>query len=184
MDVRSEAGGIRVMRRELELAWAAGFFDGEGTTWAGHSGIGVSLQFVVGQKNIGNLHRFRAALGGAGRINGPNGVGMHHFRAYGAEAHECIRLLSPYLGREKIDQALRALIIYVHRRTRVYGSGWCSRGHDLALVGRYRSDCNECRRMRRQGLVLPPKAPPLIAIAAQIGVREYVPGEYVLAAQS
>lgn len=51
------------------LAWAAGFFDGEGCVGAStHQG---QLFFCIKQTEPTVLHRFRAALGGLGHVCGP-----------------------------------------------------------------------------------------------------------------
>ena len=62
-----------------ELAWAAGFFDGEGNIRAKYNAArsGKSekqyraLSCSVGQRDPAALERFRMALGGVGRIYGP-----------------------------------------------------------------------------------------------------------------
>ena len=59
------------MNRE-ELAWAAGFFDGEGCTYwnksGGHIGLNVCQACTSGQP-AETLQRFRAAVGGLGKLN-------------------------------------------------------------------------------------------------------------------
>lgn len=55
------------MNRE-ELAWSAGFFDGEG--WVGISGRGKQLCLRVVQVDRMVLDRFAAAVG-IGRVTGP-----------------------------------------------------------------------------------------------------------------
>lgn len=56
-----------------ELAWAAGFFDGEGSTSASHNRPGGPghLSVAVGQTNRETLERFQRAVGGLGKIYGP-----------------------------------------------------------------------------------------------------------------
>ena len=59
---------------ELELAWAAGYFDGEGSIgcYGGKgSGNNKSLALSVGNTQLEELERFKAAVGGVGTINGP-----------------------------------------------------------------------------------------------------------------
>lgn len=53
------------------LAWAAGLFDGEGTT--GHNRKSTALQVRVGNTDVRLLDRFRLAVGGLGQIHGPYG---------------------------------------------------------------------------------------------------------------
>jgi hypothetical protein len=161
-------------RDMIELAWAAGFFDGEGTTCIGHTGAGVSLHFVVGQKNVANLLRLQRALGGIGRVGKPNPQGVSRFRAYGREAHQCLQDLWPFLGEEKRNQALRALTAYSFRRVIPPG---CQRGHSGPLYERPSGgrECAICREERRKGPLRP--VPRRIAATSHIGVREYRPGE-------
>jgi len=67
-------------QRDPELAWAAGFFGGDGTTSAGHDrSVGPeyrSLKVGVPQATVDRsvppvLTRFHAAVGGAGSVRGP-----------------------------------------------------------------------------------------------------------------
>jgi len=52
-----------------ELAWAAGFFDGEGCfSWTKKAAWGCA---VIAQTNRQSLERFRLAVGGIGKIYGP-----------------------------------------------------------------------------------------------------------------
>ena len=54
-----------------ELAWAAGFFDGEGTTLFYRPGGTRELRLAVNQVDREVLDRFHAALGGISYISGP-----------------------------------------------------------------------------------------------------------------
>ncbi len=53
-----------------ELAWAAGFFDGEGHVRFASSGKGPYITLEIKQVAADPLHRFQRAIG-AGRVNGP-----------------------------------------------------------------------------------------------------------------
>src|SRR6266540_4363990 len=73
---RAIAPGVPSARREpsrTELAWAGGFFDGEGSTFVATRGhypvIGISQSDDDGIPAV--LVRFREAVGGYGHINGP-----------------------------------------------------------------------------------------------------------------
>lgn len=101
--------------RQLELAWAAGFFDGEGCTTldvqhSGFSYVRLSIKQVV----LENLERFKAAVGGAGTIS-PAKVEVEgckpvqKWRVGGTGAREVLQLLWPYLGSAKREQATRVL---------------------------------------------------------------------------
>ena len=53
--------------RDTEIAWAAGFFDGEGHVKFRRKASAFQIQ--VGQKERETLERFQVAIGGFGRIN-------------------------------------------------------------------------------------------------------------------
>src|SRR5258708_31034703 len=61
----------------LELAWAAGFFDGEGhvsaSRQAGKRSCNMCIQIAQTDPEV--LHRFRAAVGGLGNVRGPHNYG-------------------------------------------------------------------------------------------------------------
>lgn len=54
----------------IELAWAAGFFDGEGSICAWHSGYTKTISLEIGQVSRIPLDRFQEAVG-MGNVNGP-----------------------------------------------------------------------------------------------------------------
>lgn len=106
------------MTREIELSWAAGFFDGEGNT---RFAIRKSRNnkpyaiFVVqiSQTDPFALERFKLAVG-AGHINGPYpGKTARHKRVWryettGDKAIEVFELIRPYLCIQKIVQGEEA----------------------------------------------------------------------------
>lgn len=127
-----------------ELAWAAGFYDGEGSTSQGRSrretGTYLCARVSITQLDREALERFRAAVLGLGKIT-PKEVGgkagwCWHAHADGAVA--VIALLWKFLGRIKRDQAHRVLIEWQdYRRSR---PDWrdrthCKHGHSLAEHG-------------------------------------------------
>lgn len=63
------------MTETYELAWAAGFFDGEGwvgaTTRGAKTGPKRYLQLGITQIDPYVLERFRSAVGGLGSVTGP-----------------------------------------------------------------------------------------------------------------
>ncbi len=101
-----------------EFAWAAGFFDGEGTTHASRTGPYCQLFVSVQQSEVTTLERLRAALG-VGHIyplaHRPNGLAKKpQFRWQAgrrAEAMFALGLMWPYLSEPKREQANRALSI-------------------------------------------------------------------------
>src|ERR1043165_8939624 len=108
---------------DLNLAWCAGFFDGEGNTrYIGRKGRSIVMR--VEQVNRENLERLQINIGGdiKGPYNfksRPNNKPIYFWSVSGA--HKCkkaIRLLWPFLGREKKLQFLRAARAYVHEGVR------------------------------------------------------------------
>jgi hypothetical protein len=138
----------------LELAWAAGFFDGEGCTIldvqrSGFSYVRLCIKQVVRE----NLERFMAAVGGVGTLNGPyqkveNAQPISRYRVSGTGAREALKLLWPYLGEAKRQQAARALAGEVNKggvlpakRTH------CPNGHAYdAENTRFGRDGRKCRK--------------------------------------
>lgn len=101
----------------LQLAWAAGFFDGEGTTMTaarrdrpGYHRLEMSLP-QCGHTGLPEvLLRFQAALLGMGNITGPDDSDMYFWRASGfSDAQATVALLWPQLGPVKRAQAAVAM---------------------------------------------------------------------------
>src|SRR5213593_179378 len=123
---------------QAELAWAAGFFDGEGSTIARKNTLRPGyrrLEVQVPQSGPGGvpavLGRFQNAVLGMGRMTARRKDGTFAWRAMlFEEAQATIALLWPFLGPIKRAQALRAM----HAVSGQYGAG------------RYRA-----RRSRRRG---------------------------------
>lgn len=154
---------------KLEIAWSAGFFDGEGTTFSS----GRSLQLSVGQVNRDNLARFMSAVGGAGNVI--HGRRISVFQAYGEKARAIVCLLWPFLGDEKRDQAITALLNYSMRTVAPWRGGQtCARGHRFAEVGyTSRRECRSCRKDRVSGTLRPIQKHRAIELG--IGMRTYHP---------
>lgn len=98
---------------EIEIAWAAGFFDGEGCVSGFHDREGrLRLQLVVVQsKTNEHLIRFKAAVQGEGHVNGPYKQSGHPewsdrytWKATGTAAHRVMEMLRPYLCSQKIEK--------------------------------------------------------------------------------
>lgn len=107
----------RPLDEEL-LAWAAGFFDGEGSTIArNHSRRPHYKQLVVSVPQSGRdatppdvLVRFRTAVLGMGEIVEPNAEHVWVWRSRGrVDGELTLALLWPYLGAVKRAQAVAAL---------------------------------------------------------------------------
>lgn len=113
-----------------KLAWAAGFFDGEGTTGcrkayskeytrldgsvANYESSNIAIQ--ISQVDRSNLERFYDAIGGLGSIEGPykdkreNASPIHMWRASGTNTvQSIIESMWPWLGEAKRKQAENAL---------------------------------------------------------------------------
>jgi hypothetical protein len=103
------------------LAWAAGYFDGEGhvavSRRTGRDRANHTLRVDISQtRNPSDLRRFRDAVG-VGRINGPyakkNPLWSEHwvFSAHGFEkVQHIIATLWPWLGEKKRAQATAVLL--------------------------------------------------------------------------
>ena len=89
-----------------ELAWAAGFFDGEGSTVCQSIKDGRYLRVGLPQKEREPLDRFQRAVGG-GSVNGPY-RGVYNYSACGQKALAVLGQLWPYLCTTKRVQALTA----------------------------------------------------------------------------
>lgn len=87
----------------LELAWAAGFFDGEGCVAAQlpKGCVSLRLKLDVSQKYYRQpLERFKAAVRVGNIYDKANEV--YSYNATGADAHAVMELLRPYLGEQSI----------------------------------------------------------------------------------
>jgi hypothetical protein len=159
-----------------ELAWAAGFFDGEGSTMFGgarRSGarhypkISITQAGTI-EKPPEVLERFRRAVGGLGSIVGPEVYDDARFKPrWVYRCHSLvfvsavIAFLWPYLGEVKRTQAISVFERYyaqppVLRRPGVTRgrplNKTCKRGHDYSdayWTGRGRN-CGPCQELARQ----------------------------------
>ena len=110
-----------------DIVWAAGFFDGEGSTVAhvvdrvrGYLRLDVTVPQHGGALVPAVLTRFQAAVLGLGRIVGPDDLGRYRWesRSFG-EGQATIALLWRYLGQVKRAQATKAIRAYLGQ----YASG-------------------------------------------------------------
>jgi hypothetical protein len=134
-----------------ELAWAGGFFDGEGSTYLEkhrtHAGYFVPRLHVTQSSETGvaaSLVRLKAALGDLGTISGPHpGKGKHmpyrRWRVFTPAAMQfALHLLWPFIGELKRSQA-RLVMQVIHSQPDlprgnpafgVAGARYCLNGHD------------------------------------------------------
>lgn len=140
------------MSRE-SLAWAAGFFDGEGSTL-----LSKRHQLTISVAQSGDegrliLERFNQSVGGIGKVKGPYTTkGPTHkpvyvFGVYGFEKVQAIiAMLWPWLTEPKRRQASGRLSAFVARvRAGTRDGTLCCNGHkldDLSPRGR----CRHCHR--------------------------------------
>lgn len=110
----------RTLNRE-ELAWAAGLFDGEGSTCrTKHQGANGKLlvypRMSMGQIVKGNLERFHKAVGGVGKVTGPVKTPTkprYDWRCHGFEDTQAVlALLWLWLSPTKREQAKGVLRDY------------------------------------------------------------------------
>lgn len=102
--------------REIELAWAAGFVDGEGcfTAWKRKKDRGYGLIFSTNQVDPRPLQRLVDALG-MGTVSGPfsppshKGRPFYTVRLYQKNTWKMVELLWPYLSEPKKEQINRVV---------------------------------------------------------------------------
>ncbi len=97
---------------DTERAWAAGFFDAEGTTRAR---IGRNIMVSVAQTETSTLERFSRALGGLGAVYAKNSTQPDHWKpgyhfqiSNLADCERAIALLWEFLSQPKRQQAAAA----------------------------------------------------------------------------
>lgn len=99
-----------------EIAWCAGFFDGEGTFWCAVSKKGGNpmISMRVPQKELGPLVRFQKAILGLGKIYHLNqGTGINALMVNKTEDTQAVlAMLWRFLTPIKRDQYKRALETY------------------------------------------------------------------------
>lgn len=171
---------------DVERAWAAGFLDAEGCFGLARAGarrrgpdwyrirVSASQHGATGVP-AAVLLKLRAVLDGIGRIERHGEPDDFRWCAEGASNVErALEVTRPWLGEQKIEDALTALAAF-RAQTRLKGNSVrCIRGHEYSYVtvrgGRTRRICRPCARITqrqsraRQGIA-PPKVsqrlPPL-----------------------
>lgn len=147
-----------------EIAWAAGFFDGEGTTRFGHylsrGRLCRSFSISIAQAEPESLNRFRKALFGLGKISPDRQEGRTDMWVWRVtnwrDVQACVAAMWPFLCTPKRDQARRALSHVAEManhppRGRDGRQIRCKRGHDYSQI---RMDkigqrhCLECEQER------------------------------------
>lgn len=94
----------------IELAWAAGFFDGEGCSSVGRNPKQRYYVIVcLNQRDRRALDRFHAAVAYRGAIYQRRGDLCFAWSASSNQAEDVMRMLWPYLGEVKREQYERAI---------------------------------------------------------------------------
>lgn len=150
-----------------QLAWAAGFFDGEGHTRQGGKSK-APLNLTISQAlSPALLEKFRQVVG-VGVIYGPYvhraRPSQKEFWVYNAngfeEVQHCVSVLWPWLGQAKRAQASNALRQWLTKPrqwfvTRGSLGRTCKRGHRVEGTNAYitkagQANCRECRKIWAQ----------------------------------
>jgi hypothetical protein len=111
-----------------EVAWAAGFFDGEGSTTFSNKYMYMQLK----QVDENGIRRFHKAVGGLGYITYhvfdklPTRNPIFMWRCHGKKAIKAKEILWPYLGTAKKEQWLRCFEKWDKTR---HGKPHCRNGH-------------------------------------------------------
>jgi hypothetical protein len=144
--------------RQLELAWAAGFFDGEGSTSPHRDKTGYCIvQMSIGQVEREPLDRFMKVVGG--KIYGPrahkNRFGsrpQYRWKADGIGARAILGLLWPYLTEVKRSQAAAVFAQdNSSGRPKSQHRTHCPKGHDYDYVRpNGNRGCRQCSREQRK----------------------------------
>jgi hypothetical protein len=132
--------------RQLELAWAAGFFDGEGCTHLSkYTRNGVKHAYVsitIAQVERANLERWQKAVGvgsiGNARHHGGNTKPFYVLTVSSYHAKKALDAMWPYLGDAKKRQAEEAIRTGEIGRGPVLERGVCVHGHPLTPDNVYR----------------------------------------------
>jgi hypothetical protein len=137
-----------------ELAWAAGFWDGEGSTSIVKRDNSLVASISQVDDEVESLHRFQNAVLGIGKIYGPhrqknmNHRSFFNWHAYGgSKVQAVIAMLWPFLGNIKKEQAAKAL-----KSASWKGEGMCqSNKHLLEKVGITSTGrCRECHNIAKK----------------------------------
>jgi hypothetical protein len=117
LDLFCGAGGA-AMGSEVELAWAAGFFDGEGSVSVHRDkrpGRRPAIRLEIEQVDDRPLFRFYVAVGGLGSHSirsgprGPNRRVLYRIFAANEPALTILGRLWPWLSEPKREQIVRVL---------------------------------------------------------------------------
>ena len=137
-----------------ELAWAAGLFDGDGSTYfakhrtrTGYRTAEIAITQSSGTGTPEVLTRFRSAVGNIGHLSGPYGGDDMHGPVYRLKVYRLrdveavINALSPWLGSVKRGQAAAVIGAVSAQHALLRGNpAWgnrkthCAHGHEYATA--------------------------------------------------
>lgn len=155
------------MDRELEIAWAAGLFEGEGTI---HSQYGRLLTIALSSTDKDVIDRFHK-IAGVGTVSGSQPPKTPRKYIYiwfvgGDNAASLLKELLPYLGERRTADALRCIKSredYIIQKTSPRPCKWCG---DLFRprfrYGGLQVRCEKCRGKRfhkQKGVAMEPISP-------------------------
>ncbi len=156
---------------EIETAWAAGLFEGEGSIiFTGKNGVSVTV-FMTDQDVLQKL----LAVAGMGTLRGPYSDASHPGHkpiwkwsiSRGTHSSEFLRAIRPHMGVRRLARLDAAL----ERLSNMRGGERCRMGHNNwrpnGSIGRYCLDCSNLAQQRRrayeESLLAPrPPAPPRV----------------------
>jgi len=132
----------------MDIAWAAGFLEGEGCFFAKDIGV------FAAQVQREPLERLQKMLGGNIRPrpapdNFPNGQPQNYWSIHGTRAAGAMMMLWSLMSPRRQGQIEEALAIWKSRHKRggpktSHGLRYCIRGHDQDVVGRTIKGCRQC----------------------------------------
>jgi hypothetical protein len=89
----------------IEIAWAAGLFEGEGCISKTNKGA-VRLDLAMKARDLDVLRHFKRVLK-SGKLYGPYKNGMVHWLAFGRESSVAVLMdLWPFLGKRRRQRAI------------------------------------------------------------------------------
>ena len=150
---------------ELEIAWAAGLFEGEGCIVASrknrdNSGRYVRLQMVLGSTDRDIVERYARIVGASRplttreRPEHPNHRTMHYSYIYGKECLPVIEMFLPFLGERRRAKALEALALGSELGLANGAKTHCPQGHEYNTENTYnwhsQRRCRACWRIQNQ----------------------------------
>src|SRR5579872_503653 len=127
------------MTKQTDLAWAAGFFDGEGCTtytyYHSRKGKRISIELSIAQKDRRVLDKFKRIVG-VGQINtwtDKTKRKYYYYTAHTLKAILVLKIIWKYLSNKKKEQAIPLLKEFRHKQLNPLSTGVkksiCHRGH-------------------------------------------------------